>query len=176
MPRYRGRVYKQALVEWLTDTSTLVIRKDILKKIHGFSENIGAYQEWDLCIRLSRECEFEFVPECLTLYHEHTLPTISKDFLRDANGYLSIVETYHKEILRECGERTLSQHYLKTGRLFVRAEQINLARVYFLKSIQYDPLNIKAVIHFGASLLGKDIYRFLRSNRRKIFVARKHNL
>ena len=167
VPRYRGIVYKQTLVDWLTDTSTLVVRKDILEKIHGFDENIHSYQEWDLCIRLARECEFDFVPECLTLYHEHTLPTISKDFMRDANGYLSVVDTYRNEILQECGRRTLSEHYLKTGRLFVRADQFDLARDYFLKSIRYDPLNFKAITHFGVSLLGKDIYKLLCSYRQK---------
>ncbi len=163
-PRYRGQVYKQALGKWLTDTSTLVVRKDILEKIHGLDEHVRAYQEWDLCIRLARECEFDFVPECLVLYHEHALPTISKDFLRDANGYLAVVEAYRKEILRQCGGKTMSEHYLTTGRLFVRANQLALARTYFLKSIRNNPFNVKATMHFGASLLGKDIYRFLRSH------------
>ena len=64
VPRYRGFVYKQTLSEWLTDTSTLVVRKDILENIHSFDESVHSYQEWDLCIRLARECEFDFVPEC----------------------------------------------------------------------------------------------------------------
>jgi GT2 family glycosyltransferase len=166
MPRHRGLVYKQALGEWITDTSTLVVRKDILEKIYGFDENIHAFQEWDLCIRLARECQFEFVPECLALYHEHTLPTISKDFLRDAEGYLGVVETYRQEILRECGRRILSEHYLIASRLFVHADQFDLARACFLKSIRCNLFNIKAMIHFGVSLLGKDMYQFLRSHRR----------
>ena len=169
VPRHRGLVYKQVLDDWLTDTSTLVVRKDILEKIHGLNENIRAYQEWDLCIRLARECQFDFVPECLTLYHEHDLPTISKDLLRDADGYLAVVETHREEILRECGGRALSEHYLKVGRLFVRADQFDLARKYFLKSIRYDPINIKTMIHFGPSLLGKDIYKFLRSHKQAKF-------
>lgn len=169
MPQYRGLVYKQALVDWLTDTSTLVMRKDILGKIRGFDENVRAYQEWDLCIRLARECEFDFVPECLTLYHQHALPSISKDLLRDAYGYLGVVDTYREEILRECDRGTLSKHYLKIGRLFVLAGRLDLARAYFLKSIRYDPLNIKAIIHFGVSLLGKDIYKILRSHKQAKF-------
>jgi hypothetical protein len=150
------------------------VRKDILEKIHGFDENIRAYQEWDLCIRLARECEFDFVPECLTLYYEHTSPSISKDFLRDANGYLGVVETYREEILHECDRRTLSEHYLKIGRLFILADRFDLARAYLLKSIRYHPRKIKAMIHFGVSLL-KDVYRFLRSGRQN-FTSRKHNL
>jgi glycosyltransferase involved in cell wall biosynthesis len=167
VPRYRGLVYKQVLGDWLTDTSTLVVRKDILERIHGFDENIRAYQEWDLCIRLSRECEFDFVPECLTLYHQHALPSISKDHLRDAYGYLGVVDTYREAILGECGRRTLSEHYLTTARLFILANRFDLARAYFLKSVRYDPLKIKAMMHFGASLLGRDVYRFLRSRRHR---------
>lgn len=169
IPRYRGSVYKQALAEWITDTSTLVVRKDVLEKIHGFNEDIRTYQEWELCIRLARGCEFDFVPECLSLYHDHTSPSISKDFLTDAHGYLTVVEKYHREILRECGRRTLSEHYLRAGRLFIHAERVDLARACFMKSIRYDPLNIIAMIHFTASLLGKDIYQFLRSYKQDKF-------
>jgi glycosyltransferase involved in cell wall biosynthesis len=163
MPRYRGLVYNQTLSDWLTDTSTLVVRKDILEKVHGFDENIHAYQEWDLCIRLARECEFDFVPECLTLYHQHALPSISKDHLRNAYGYLGVVDTHREEILRECGRRTLSEHYLRIGRLFIFADRFDLARAYFLESIRCYPLKIKAMIHLGVLLLGKNVYRSLRA-------------
>jgi glycosyltransferase involved in cell wall biosynthesis len=169
VPRYRGWIYKHTLSDWLTDTSTIVVRKDILEKIHGFNDKVRAYQEWDLCIRLARECEFDFVPEGLTIYHEHALPSISKDHLRDAYGYRDVVDIYRQEILRECGRGTLSEHYLKMGRLFVLADQFDVARAYFLKSIQCYPLKIKAMIHFGASLLGKDVYQFLRSHGRAKF-------
>jgi glycosyltransferase involved in cell wall biosynthesis len=167
MPRYRGLVYKQALGNWLTDTSTLVVRKDILERIHGFDENIRAYQEWDLCIRLARECEFDFVPECLTLYHQHALPSISKDCLRNAYGYLGVVDTNREEILRKCGRRTLSEHYLRIGRLFILADRFELARAYFLKSFRYYPLKIKAMMHLGGTILGRDVYRFLGSRRHR---------
>jgi glycosyltransferase involved in cell wall biosynthesis len=164
VPRYRGSVYKQTLVDWLTDTSTIVVRKDILEKIHSFDDTVSSHQEWDLCIRLARECEFDFVPECLAIYHEHTLPSISKDYLRDACGYATIVETHREAILSECGRRVFSEHCLKTGRLFVLAGRFDLARASFLTSLRYYPLNIKAMLHFAASQLGNDLYRYLRSH------------
>ncbi len=169
LPQFRGYIFPQALRNWIAGTDTLIVRKEFLARIRGLDENIRAYQEWELCIRLARECEFDFVPECLTLYHEHTLPTISKDFMRDANGYLGIVDRYRPEILHECGRRALSELYLVAGRLFVHADRLDLARACFLKSIRYAPLNIKAILHFGISLLGKDIYKFLRSCRRAKF-------
>lgn len=166
VPRHRGLVYKQTLVDWLTDTSTIVVRKDILEDIHGFDDTVSSHQEWDLCIRLARECEFDFVPECLAIYHEHALPSISKDYLRDASGYATIVETHREAILSECGRKALSEHYLKTGRLFVLADRFDLARASFLTSLRYYPLNIKAMLHFAASQLGNDFYRSLGSHSR----------
>lgn len=165
VPHDRGMLYGRALADWLTDTSTIVVRKALLERIHGFNDKVRAYHEWDLCIRLARECAFDFVPECLTLYYEHDLPSISKDYLRDAYGYLDVVDTYREEIVRECGNSTLSEHYLKAGRLFVHAGRFDLARAYFAKSIRYYPLKSKAMMHFGASLLGKDFYGALRSYR-----------
>jgi hypothetical protein len=163
LPQWRGFIYPQALSDWVAGTDTLIVRKEILERIHGCDKNLHAYQEWDLCIRLARVCDFDYVPECLTLYYQHTLPSISKDHLRDAYGYLNVVNINREEILRKCGRRTLSEHYLRIGRLFLLAERFDLARPYFLKSIQCYPFKIKALMHFGASLFGKNVYESLRA-------------
>jgi tetratricopeptide (TPR) repeat protein len=151
------------LQEWIADTSTLIVRREILEIIGGFDEAIEAYQEWDLCIRLARICEFDFVPECLSLYHEHDFASISNDYLRNAYGYLRVVDSNQMEILRHCGRRTMSVHYLRAARMFILAERFDSARAMLWKSIRYYPLNIKAILHFGVSLLGGRAYRFLRS-------------
>jgi len=165
VPEFRGQVYRQVLQDWLTDTSTLIVRRKLLEMIGGFDETLRAYHEWDVCIRLARESEFDFVPECLTIYHEHTGPSISKNLMIDATGYQSVVERYKKDITRECGEKIMSRHHLKTARLFVLADQFATAKEYFRKSLQLDPANIKAFLHYGATLLGRDVYKFLYSLR-----------
>jgi len=166
IPQFRGQVYPRVLQDWLTDTSTLLIRREMLEKIGGVDETLRAYHEWDLCIRLARECEFDFAPDCLTIYHEHSGPSISKNLMIDAAGYQSVVERYQSDIRRECGKKSLSRHYLKTARLFVLADEFDMAKKYFRKSIQQDPLNINAFVHYGASLLGRNLFRFLFSLRR----------
>lgn len=171
IPQFRGEIYKQCLSKWLTDTSTVLVQKNVLGNIHNFDEKVHAYQEWDLCIRLARDCVFDFVPESLVLYYEHELTSISKDFLRDAYGYLFIVEKYHKEILQECGTKILSAHYLQIGRLFIRADQFKLARIYFLRSIRYNQINFKAIAHLVVSLLGKPVYHLLRSLKHALFLS-----
>jgi len=167
IPEYRGYVYPIVLRNWLTDTSTIVVRREFLALIQGLNETLRAYHEWDLCIRLARECDFDFMPECLTIYHEHTQSSISKNLLVDAQGYQQVVEFYKEDIVRECGVKVLSSHYLKTGRLFIQAEQFDLARDYFRKSIQKDPLNTIAMLHYCATCLGSHIYKKLYSLRKR---------
>lgn len=163
MPRLRGYIYQQALVDWVADTSTMVVSRDILEKIHGFDDGIKAYQEWDLCIRLARECEFDFIPECLVLYHQHTLPTISKDYLRNAYGFLDLVKAHQMEILQECDAGVLSKHYRTAGRFFIRAGRLDMAKRFFLKSIRTSPMNYKALLSLGGTLLGIKGYLFMYS-------------
>ncbi len=55
-PRYRGDIYRDSLKDWIADTSTLVMRRDVLYKAGLCDEKIRAYQEWDLCIRLASIC------------------------------------------------------------------------------------------------------------------------
>lgn len=167
IPKHRGYIYLLALGDWVADTSTLVVRKDILEKIHGFNEGIRVYQEWDLCIRLSRVCKFDFVPECLTLYHQDALTYISKDSLVNAFGFLDLVKTYQEEMLRECGASAMSKHYMNAGRLFILANRLDLARYNFLKSFRFSPLNVKAMLYFGITLLGKKGYEFMLSLRHR---------
>ncbi len=174
-PRHRGLVYRDALRNWLTDTSTLVVRRDILERIHGLDENVRAYQEWDLCIRLARECEFDFVTESLVIYHRHALPSISKDRLRDACGYLGVVDTYREDIMRQCGSRALSEHYLRAGRLFVLADRFELARTCFSAAVRCYPLEFKSLMHFGASLLGQHAYNAFRALNRATFTSPFHS-
>ena len=162
VPRHRGNIYRAALREWIADTSTLVVRREFLQRVHGFDEAIRADQEWDLCIRLSRECDFDFVVDCLSLYHEHTLPTISSDYLRNAYGYLDVVEAHRTEILQECGRGVLSQHYRSVGRLFARASRFDLARTLFLRSLRTSPAAYKSMLWLGASLLGSKGYLGMR--------------
>ncbi len=166
-PRFRGSIHPQALSHWVAGTDTLVIRREFLEKIGGFDERVFSYQEWDLCIQLAKVCEFDFIPECLALYHQDALITISKDHLRNAKGYLKLVEKYRSEILNECGRRVLSDHYLTIGRLFYLSGQFDSAKNLFLESLRTNPLQIKALIHFGTSLLGPDIYQSLRSLNQK---------
>ena len=165
---FRGDVYRTALAQWIADTDTLVIRKDILEQAGLCDESIRAYQEWDLCIRLARYAEFDFVPQPLAIYHIHSSPTISKNLLLSAWGYLDVVEAHRDEILRECGAATLSRHYISAGQQFILADRFDLARQSFLQAVRVTPVYPKALLHISVALLGRRGYEVLRSIKRRV--------
>jgi glycosyltransferase involved in cell wall biosynthesis len=175
VPKNRGYVYPIVLRQWIADTSTLVVRKEYLDKVGGFDESIRAYQEWDLCIRLAHETEFDYVEEILAIYHLHEGITISKNMTQNALGYLDVINVHYYEILHEVGRKILSDHFYKAGRIFMQAGVVRKARSCFIKSIKLFPANMRTWEHLIVSSLGCDRYQKALSFMRKQMILRGHN-
>ncbi len=143
-PRFKGKIYNDALRGWIADTNTLVVRKDILYKIGLLNEGIRAYQEWDLCIKLSRYTEFDFVNEPLAIYHLHDQPTISKNLVNDALGYLDIIMAHKNEIVTELGNDALAEHFLSASLRFTRIDDFKTARKLVSESIRISHLKMRS--------------------------------
>lgn len=168
LPTLRGDVYRHLLARYGLPILTLLIRRECLEKAGPFSALIRAYQEWDLCIRLARHCEFDFVPDCLAIYHIHSAPTISRDLLRSAWGYLDVVEAHREEILREGGPATLSRHYIVAGQQFMLADRSELARQTFRQAARITPFSPRALAYLGVPLLGRRGYQVLRFLKHRV--------
>jgi len=153
-PKHRGYIYPIVLRDWLAGTSTLVVRRDYLERVGGFDVNIRAYQEWDFCIRLAREAEFDYVEEILAIYHEHEGITISKNMVQNALGYMDVINAHYREILYEVGRQVLSDHFYTAGRIFMQAGIIKRARSCFKQSINLCPDNVRTWAHLFVSSLG----------------------
>lgn len=170
IPRFKGKIYKDALREWIADTNTLIVRKDILDKVGLLDESIRSYQEWDLCIRLSRYTEFDFINEPLAIYHLHDKPTISKNLENDALGYLDIITVHRDEIIKELGNDALAQHLLSASLRFARVKDLRTARKLISEAIIISHLNMKIrlIFHYFLFHLDSVTYRALTSIRGKV--------
>ncbi len=69
IPKERGNISLKIL-EWnyVGTASTVLARSSYLKRINGFDETFPSCQDWDLYIRLSKICLFDFVAELLVRY------------------------------------------------------------------------------------------------------------
>lgn len=165
-PSLRGNIYKAALRQWIGDTNTIIVKKSSLINAGLLNENIRAYQEWDLYIRLAGQGEFEYVPELLAIYHHHGQPTISKNPLLNAFGFLDVTNAHKEEIINHCGYYTLSRHYLRVGHHFMLANDTITARKYFIQAFRLAPYSILSLFFIIASSLGIRNYRQIQQVKR----------
>lgn len=101
----------------------ILTSKAALEKIGLLDESVPSYQEWDTSIRLARECHFIHIREPLFIYYLHCGDTISKNKMRDIEGYQYVVDKFRDEIVRYCGKGTLNKHLIANA---IRAKRYGL--------------------------------------------------
>ena len=167
-PRFKGNIYRDALIHWIADTNTLMVKKDVLFQSGLWDERVRSFQEWDICIRLARQTLFDYVPEPLAVYHRHDGPTISSNVLLSAQGFWDVVCYHEEEIIRVHSPKMLSTRLTESGRMFMNAGDIPAARVAFKKALRINPKEFKVIFHLSATYGGLGVYNYSR-NLKKMF-------
>ena len=63
-----GDLSKEVLVHIICNTSVILVKKELLEKIHGFDEKLKFWQEYEMCIRLLQNTKAKLVRENLVIY------------------------------------------------------------------------------------------------------------
>ncbi|MBX0312660.1 MAG: glycosyltransferase [Sulfurihydrogenibium sp.] len=148
LPITEGKCYELLLQRPSPVFPSILTSKIALFDIGLLDENIIAYQEWDTSIRLSKICEFVHIQEPLFTYHLHSGKTISKDPIKDIQGYFQIVEK-NKFVLKEkgylCGHIRILIHKLIEFNDFRFMDEI----LSYLKYCNYNQGIIKNLLMFN---------------------------
>ncbi len=126
-PAHSGKVYADILAKPFTTFPGLFVRRHCLERIDGLDEQITSWQEWETSIRLARYFQFSFIPEPLFIWHWHTGPTISKNVIRDADGYVQVLEKHRAAIEAHCGDESLIAHYMQAAQKYVEGGAVEPA-------------------------------------------------
>jgi len=121
LPALEGCVYKSLLQKPGTLFPSLLVSKECFERIGRLDENIVSYQEWDTSIRLAKYYRFGFVSEPTFIYDCRPGDSISKDLLREAQGYEQVFTKHYWSVLRQQGPKTLVEHYQKAAYLYAQA-------------------------------------------------------
>lgn len=166
-----GNIYRDLLRNnSLIDFSAALIKRVCFEKTGLLDEKVRSYQEWDTFLTISKEFDFEYVPQKLAVYHLHSRDMISKDRVKTAEGYTYIVEKNKLAILHTCGRRTMGYHYIESARRFWRGSFYRKALIQYLKSATYNPLQIlfpfyNVIIRIPARFIGAIWYKVLAKRR-----------
>ena len=76
-PTMRGNVFKKLLPANLItgSASAVLIRRSLFEKTGDFDENLRVGEDWDMWLRLAKECEFDYVDQDLVNIRRHQANT-----------------------------------------------------------------------------------------------------
>lgn len=99
-----GNLSKEVLVHVIGVTSTIMVKHQLIDKVGKFDENLKAWQEYDLCIRLLQNTKAAIVRENLVLYRMQI-----DDKSRNTNNIdkwiesTQLIEKKYKELFKQLG-------------------------------------------------------------------------
>ncbi len=93
----QGYIYPYLLAESFISTQTMLVRKEILEQLQGFDEALKSYEDYDLAIRIARECQVAFIDKVLVRLN--TLPdSIDMDMMRGLISSCYLLKKYEEDL------------------------------------------------------------------------------
>ncbi len=180
-PSARGRVFWTYLElrEYHDTASMWLIKKEYLDALAGpFDSRLLYVQVSDLLLRLSRLCQFDYIPEPLLTYYDHDM--VPRNVLYPLSIQKEAYELYLKkhEIYFQQRPKIHSRILTTFGTRFLKGGLRKESRVYYMKAIRYNPVFLKAWLLLIISLSGRRAYETARRLRFLLTKGRfyQHNL
>ncbi len=105
-------------------------------------------EDWDMWIRISKNYEFDYVPEALAIYHIHG-KQISANFNDTIEGLKKILEKYITDISKY--PTIHSTNLIRLGIFCCINDKLNDGQKYFNEAINVKPFQINAYLNLFLS-------------------------
>jgi hypothetical protein len=127
-------------------TSSLLVKKSCLKSCGMWDTNLPSYIDYDLCLRLSQQYQFEAIDEPLVISTDHSQSSVSTNIEAKLEGLDEILDKWGDEMKCHLGEnaceifrtralssiyQSVAMYHLRNGR---RVNGINLYLRYLKNS------------------------------------------
>jgi len=143
---YRGNVLHKLFLETFIPILSVVIKRNIINKIGGFSNELLIVEDLDLWLRYAENHQVDYVDECLAIYrtHDNNLHKVKKKYFVDE----------HIQVLEKCINRNknsftkkdirkkMSTLFFEKGRVLLTEKMFHKSIYFFLKSIKLHPQSI----------------------------------
>jgi glycosyltransferase involved in cell wall biosynthesis len=127
-----GDIHQALLWENFIDTSSLLVKRECFEQVGGFDERLPRFQDWELCLRLSKLFAFGFVDEPLHLAH-YQRHSISTNREAAVQALLIIREKNNSEISADAKLQAHFDHWL--GLCYAEMGKKRQAVGYLLKAV-----------------------------------------
>lgn len=169
IPRYRGNILKNLLLQNFIVTSSVVLKKRCFEEVGLFDEKIVYAEDYDMWIRISKEFEFDYVKDQLVKYRVHQ-NSISGNYTAVISG-LERLMTKHNELFAS-NNKAYSNHLLWLGVAYCYDGKIKSGRKAFIKAIKLNPPDIRLYYNLAISMLGPNKYKILKETKKNYLAYR----
>lgn len=161
-PASGGRVLLPYLLAgWLPVAagSTLMVRRQVAKKLRGFDEKFPRHQDWEFLARLLMKWKLGYISEPLVLIYHFSMNKLqSERILKAKQLYLD----KFREIIsyfEDQGFYIHSQHNLALSKYFYRRGDIVSGTKYLLDSKIIRPVDFSVFLYFVIGMLKQSVLR-----------------
>lgn len=172
-PTYHNdEIFFKKLLEnnFIYSVGSLMIRKEVFNNIGLYDESLTTGEDWDLILRIAQKYSFDFIPKSLFIHHFHSSASLTNNVsvvIWDKN--LRRILEKHKEYYL-AHPKVYSVQLIHNGIAYILlGNDLRKGRNAFLKSIKFNPLNVKSYVYFMVSLGGLGFCHKL------VFLKRKYD-
>ena len=161
---YRGQVLEDLLRANQVGNSSVMIKRECLDKAGDFDVSMRGCEDWDMWIRVSRSCLFEFIDKELVIFTAHSSNS-SADMRRMISGREIMLNKFFS-LYRLYPDIHALQHYIIGIQCF-KEEMMERGRGHFTMAFKYSrPGNIsikcRSAIQIFLSLSGFRSYQKIK--------------
>jgi len=133
-PSKKGNLYSRLLEgNFIGTTSVIMAKRECLKQIGGFNASLPSCQDWDLYIRLSKVCLYDYIPDPLVRFfcgEGHNKITSNKQWVILGHKYI-----FDKYNISSLPRRSKARHYYYLGTIYIYLiGDLSTAAGYFMKA------------------------------------------
>lgn len=118
-----------------------LIRRELLREIGGFREDMPALQDWEMYLRLLKNHTAVYLSDPLVVYHIYEGERISLHPERRTDAFEKIYAEFREDI--EKNKKCASAFYLMGTYFYSMAGDMVHAAKYYIKGVANDPTNVK---------------------------------
>lgn len=175
VPRHRGDVHEQQLYrDHLSGTPTWLVRRACFEDVGTFNEDLPARMDYEFNLRLTRRYHVEFVKEPLVRIGQSADNRITDRGHPRIEAHRTIIDEQIRPEVQSMNllkrRRILGSQFFTLGRFCQRHGLYGEAARYLARSLQHNPVRLKAWGAYLLALGGRDVGRFYydwRAERRE---------
>lgn len=154
-----GYIHAELLLGNFISTQTVLLAKEALLKVGGFSEDMPRLQDWELWIRLSKEHPFLWIDEPLVHVY-YTNSSISSSQTKLIEAYEKIIQK-HVSDFKQVSTHHLARLYFSYGHNLCLNGELVRGRKQLMRSLRHDPWSLRCMVALACSITGSKGYQFL---------------